>query len=161
MRKKSQIIFIIIVCVILSTIGFITYFAILETEKSTGVENEWSEWITSGPFSLQRYQHKLGENIYFIARGIAPHERGTIKFYMPNNNVYTSIPFDGAIKSDWNQYFKPDTQPRKGWCSPEDLVGVWTMVFEGVPYKPIQFEFIYEYISGGEADITNLCRDTT
>lgn len=155
MRKRTKIISIAIAGAIVSLIGLVTYFAILEIEKSKEVE---VEWITSGPFSVQRYQHKLGENIYFIAREIAPHEKGMIRVYTPKNIEYASYPFDGAVKSQWNQYFKPDTQPRKDRCSPEDLVGVWTMVFEGVPYKPIQFEFINEYILGAEADIINLCK---
>ena len=35
------------------------------------------------------------------------------------------------------------------------------MKFEGVSYPPIQFEFLNEYIEGGEADIIDLCKYVT
>ena len=134
------------------------YFASQEIQKS---HDEGFEWITSGPFSVQNYQHRLGENIFVVVYGLAPHEKGTIRVYTPKNIEYINYPFDGSVKSDFNTYFKPDTTGRKDRCGPEDFVGMWTMKFEGVSYTPIQFEFINEFIEGGEADIIDLCKNVT
>jgi len=153
--KKNNI-YIITGCVIAAIAAVSLYFVGVEKEEELKFE-----WLTSGPFSVQRYQHKLGENIFIVGYDIAPHEKGMIRVYTPKNVEYTSFPFDGSVKSQFNTYFKPDTTAHKDRCSPEDLVGVWTMVFDGVPYEPIEFEFINEYILGAEADITNVCRDAT
>jgi len=155
---KKKFISIIITGVIVAIIAVSVYFASSQIEKS---KDEGFEWLTSGPFSVKDYQHKLGENIFVVASGIAPDEKGTIRVYTPKNIEYVSYPFDGSMKSDFNVYFKPDTFPRKDRCSPEDFVGNWTMRFEGVPYPPIQFEFINEYIIGAENDITDLCQYVT
>jgi hypothetical protein len=153
MKKNNK--YIIIVCVIAAITTLSIYFGV-EKEEELKVE-----WLTSGPFSVQGYQHKLGEIIFIQARGIAPHEKGTIIVYTPKHVEYTSFPFDGSVKSDFNTYFRVDTTFRKDKCSPEDFVGVWTMAFVGVPYEHIKFEFVNEFIPGGEDDIINLCRDTT
>jgi|SRR3989338_3296215 len=154
MKKFTLIIAVVIVAVISVSI----YFASTQIRDSP---DEGFEWITSGPFSVRGHQHKLGENIFVVADGLAPNEKGTIRVYTPKNIEYVSYLFDGSIKSNFNVYFKPDTFPKKDRCSPEDFVGIWTMKFEGVPYPPIQFEFINEYIIGGEVDITDLCQYVT
>src|SRR3989338_10481330 len=133
----------IIVVVIVAAISVSIYFAITQIQDSP---DEGFEWITSGPFSIQDYQHKLGENIFVVAYGIAPNEKGIIRVYTPKNIEYVSYSFDGSVKSDFNVYFKPDTLFIKNRCSPEDLIGIWKMEFEGVSYPPIQFELINEYI---------------
>jgi len=152
MKKKftSIIIASIIVAVIAISVYFIT------TQIHT--PDEGFEWLTSGPFSVQGYQHKLGEHIFIVASGIAPNEKGTIRVYTPKNIQYVSYPFDGSAKQNFNVYFKPDTLAKIDRCSPQDFVGVWTMTFEGVSYPPIQFEFINEYIIGAENDITDFCQ---
>ena len=158
MNKGKKIGAIVITCVIILIGAVAMYFAGLDIKKS---HDEGFEWITSGPFSVQKYQHKLGENVFFVAHGIAPHEKGMIRVYTPKNIEYVYYSFDGSEKSQFNMYFKPDTTFRNDKCSPEDFVGVWTMKFEGVSYAPIQFEFINEYIRGAEVDIINLCKNAT
>jgi len=154
MKKFTfKIISIVIVVAIAVSIYFIT--------QIRDSHDEGFEWITSGPFSVQKYQHRLGENVFVVAYEIAPSEKGTIRVYTPKNIQYVSYPFDGSVKPSFNVYFKPDTFPKKDRCSPLDFVGIWTMKFEGVPYPPIQFEFINEYIIGGEVDINDLCKYVT
>ena len=156
MKKKFTSIIIASVIVAIGAVSI--YFASQEIQKS---HDEGFEWLTSGPFSVQEYQHRLGENIFVVIYGLAPHEKGTIRVYTPKNIEYLYYPFDGSVKSNFNTYFKPDTLAKKDRCSPDDFVGVWTMKFEGVSYPPIQFEFINEYVEGAEADITDLCKNVT
>ena len=155
---KKKFISIIIAGVVIAIAAVSIYFVSQEIQKS---HDEGFEWLTSGPFSVQNYQHRLGENIFIVVYGLAPQEKGTIRVYTPKNIEYINYQFDGSVKSNFNAYFKPDTYARKDRCSPEDFVGVWTMKFEGVSYPPIQFEFINEYIEGGEADIIDLCKHVT
>ena len=156
MKKKFTSI--IIASVVITLAAMSVYFASQDLQKS---HNKGFEWLTSGPFSVREYQHKLGENIFVVAYGIAPYEKGTIRVYTPKNIEYISYPFDGSTKSEFNVYFKPDTTPKKDRCSPEDFVGAWTMKFEGVSYPPIQFEFLNEYLVGAEVDIIDLCKNVT
>ena len=155
MKKKFTS---IIIAGVVAIVAVLIYFASQEIQKS---HDEGFEWLTSGPFSVQNYQHRLGENIFIVAYGIAPNEKGVIRIFTPKNIEYISYLFDGSVKSNFNVYFKPDTVAKKDRCSPEDFVGVWTMKFEGVSYPPIQFEFLNEYIEGGEADIVDLCEHVT
>ena len=152
---KKKFISSIIVVVIVTIIAVSVYFVSIEINKS---HDKGFEWITSGPISVQNYQHRLGENIFIVAYGIKPTEKGVIRIFTPNNTEYINYPFDGSVKSNFNVYFKPDTQPFKDRCSPKDLVGIWTVKLEGVPYPPIQFELINEYVIGGEADIVDICQ---
>ena len=155
---EKKIAYIIITGVVIAIASVLMHFANQEIQKS---HDEGFEWLTSGPFSVQNYQHRLGENIYVVAYEIPPNEKGAIRVFTPKNIEYVSYPFDGSVKSSFNVYFKPDTLARKDRCSPEDLIGIWTMKFEGVDYSPIQFEFTNEYVGGAEKDIINLCRNTT
>jgi len=139
-------------------IGILLGFSINdEIKKAEIAERGKTIWNTSGPFSLQEYQHRLGEHIFMTVEGLQPNEKGWIRVFMPNGHQYTQISFDGSQKSSFNTYFKPDTQAKEGRCAAEDLVGVWTVVFDGTTHRPIEFEFINEYIIGGEVDINNLC----
>ena len=156
MKKKFTSM--IIAGVVIAVISVSVYFVNIQIRHTP---DEGFEWLTSGPFSIKGYQHKLGEKIFIVAYGIAPNEKGTIRVYTPKNIEYVTYPFDGAAKSNFNVYFKPDTLFVKNRCSPEDLIGIWRMEFKGVPYPPIQFEFINEYIEGATSDIINLCRDVT
>ncbi len=156
MEKKTTSIIIAGIVIAIASVSI--YFASQEIQKS---HDEGFEWLTSGAFSVQNYQHRLGENIFIVAYGIAPNEKGVIRIFTPKNIEYISYLFDGSVKSNFNVYFKPDTVAKIDRCSPEDFVGVWTMKFEGVSYPPIQFEFLNEYIEGGEADIIDLCKNVT
>ena len=117
--------------------------------------------IVSGPFQINKPQYKLGESIFFRAVGVDPNEKGQISFLRPKNAthyiVYEAIPFDGSLKTDFNQYFKPGIAGLVGICSSEDLVGTWVIVFRGVPYENISFEIINEILSGSEAQYEPVC----
>jgi len=139
-------------------IGIVLGYSINDAIKKADIaERGKTIWNTSGPFSLQEYQHRLGEHIFMTVEGLQPYEKGWIRVFMPNGHQYTQISFDGSQKSGFNTYFKPDTQGKSNRCHPDDLVGVWTVVFDGTTHRPIEFEFINEYIIGAEADIKDLC----
>ena len=111
------------------------------------------EWITSGPFQIDRSEYALGENIFIKVNELEPTEKGQIVFLRPMNSthysVYFTIPFDG-MSPTFNQYFTPDLSKLQGVCSIEDLAGEWTVVFRGTDYENIKFRVSDEIIVPGE-----------
>ena len=127
-------------------------------------DTKMDEWISSGPFSINKQQYLLGENIFFIAEGIQPHEKGEIQFTRPSGDIYRTIgdiyrtiPFDGSQRSTFNQYFTPFLSPALKVCTSDDLVGLWTIKFQGTNYKSITFEMKNEYLEGEEWKFVDDC----
>ena len=151
--KKKIAIPIIIVILVLSAIISATYFY---KKPSNDVQ-----WFSSGPFAIDKSKYKLGENIFISVHGLKPGEVGNIVFIRPGEKTWTTIPFNGTSKSDFNFYVKPDTSAPLNIYKPEDLVGQWSVVFQGVKYDPIHFEMLNEFIPGGEADIVTINPNAT
>jgi len=114
---------------------------------------------TSGPFQIDREQYLLGELVLLrigIQNELKPNDKGQIIFLQPSNGthqtVYITIPFDGSDKISFNQYFKPALSQNRGICSIDDLLGNWTVVFQGTDYNNLKFEIIDRYIPGEEED---------
>jgi hypothetical protein len=112
---------------------------------------------TSGPFQIDREKYVLGELVLLrigVQNELKPNEKGQIVFLQPPSNetqtVYITIPFDGSDKISFNQYFKPALSQNRGICSKADLLGNWTVVFQGVDYNRLKFEIVDRYIPGEE-----------
>ena len=114
------------------------------------LESQQWKWVTSGPFSINKNQYKLGENIFMIVSGLQPTEVGEIDIVDPKGDTYSKIPFNGTMKSSFKQFFKPQTERTLALCNATQLVGHWNILFRGVPYKSIPFEITNEYIPGEE-----------
>jgi len=110
------------------------------------------EWITSGPFQIDRSKYAIGEKIFLIIGGLSPGEKGQIAIMRPLNSthyaVYMTIPFDEAAKSAFNYYLEPQISKTRGICSVDDLAGKWTMVFRGTNYPNLNFEITKEIVPG-------------
>lgn len=114
------------------------------------------DWITSGPFQIDRRVYAIGENV-FIRTGVIPYaEKGQMAFYRQVNathdSVYITIPFDGLDKDAFNQYFKPSLSPAKGTCTVDDIVGEWRVAFRGTGYQDIVFYVSDSMTVPGEED---------
>ncbi len=100
------------------------------------------EWITSGPFQIDRSEYALGENIFLRIGQLDATEKGQAVFLRPlnttHNSVYMTIPFDGT-DPPFNQYFTPALSKIKGACSIDDITGEWSVVFRGTNYENIKF----------------------
>jgi len=110
-------------------------------------------WIASGPFAINKNQYKLGENVFMVVTGLKPNDVGKILVTDPKGGTFTTIPFNGTMKSSFNNYFKPNTERAEQLCKPTDLVGNWTIVFKGVPYKSIPFKIVNDWIPGSQQEI--------
>ncbi len=132
----------------------------LDAIEKINLENEYSpkerEWITSGPFQIDRSEYVLGEKIFLRINGITMDEKGQVVFLRPLNNthysVYWSIPFDGEDRPTFNYYLQPQLSKVKGYCTVDDFIGDWRVVFRGTNYPNLEFK-ITENILPGDEDI--------
>lgn len=146
--KKKKHRRVIIGGIILSGIIISAFYIYYELSKPV----EW-KWVTSGPFSINKNQYKLGENIFMIVSGLKPTDIGEIDIVDPKGDTFSKIPFNGTIKSSFKQFFKPDTERRLALCNATDLVGHWNIVFKGSSYKSIPFDIVNDWIPGSQAEL--------
>jgi len=117
-------------------------------------------WQTSGPFQIDRTQYRLGELVLIRIGDLQTNEKGQISFLRPLNethyDVYFTIPFDGSQKITFNQYFKPSLSRGLEICTKDDLLGNWTVVFQGTNYDNLKFKIVDKYIPGVEDEYDEL-----
>lgn len=129
------------------------------------LENEYSpkerEWITSGPFQIDRSEYILGEKIFLRMGGLSVDEKGQIAFLRPLNNthysVYLTLPFDGTGKEAFNYYMEPSLSKNQGLCTIDDLIGDWRVVFRGTDYPNLEFKIINDFLPGSENNYESVC----
>ena len=137
----------------------------LEEIEKTSNEEQYKpkprEWITSGPFQIDRSEYLLGEKIFLVIGGLEYNEKGQVAFLRPLNSthysVYLTIPFDGAKKNAFNYYLEPVLSKTKEMCTTEDIVGNWTVVFRGTDYPNIDFRIIDKILPGDEDKFEPVC----
>ena len=147
-RKRKPIGAIIAIAVIGAAVGAGVYYYY---EQQNKINEE--RWISSGPFSINKSEYKLGEYVFMSVQGLKPTDAGNIVIVDPKGDVYDHIPFNGTMKTSFNQFFKPNTQRSLALCTPDSLVGNWTLAFQGVSYKAIPFKIINDWIPGAQAEI--------
>jgi hypothetical protein len=110
------------------------------------------DWQSSGPFEIDRSKYAIGENIFLLVHELKFDEKGQIDIMRPVNathhKVWDSIPFDGAKKSSFNFYFEPKLQRLDVFCSVDDLIGKWSLVFRGTNYTNLDFEIDKRVVFG-------------
>ncbi len=107
--------------------------------------------ITSGPFEINNDTYRLGDNVFMVVTGLQPTDVGNVLVFDPKGGLFTKIPFNGTMKADFNYFFKPVTLKSEKLCTPQDLVGNWTIEFQGTSYRSIQFQVINEWVAGAQA----------
>ena len=117
------------------------------------------EWITSGPFQIDRSKYAIGEKIFIITSGLEFNDKGQIAVMRSLNathySVYITIPFDGAQKSEFNYYIDPIISKSKGLCSVDDIMGKWSLIFRGTNYPSLDFEITERVVPG--TNIESVC----
>ena len=135
-----------------------------EIEK-INLENEYSpkdrEWITSGPFQIDRSEYVLGEKIFLRIGGLGFDEKGQVAFLRPLNSthysVYFTIPFDGTNKPAFNYYLQPQLSKINGYCTVDDFIGDWRVVFRGTDYPNLEFKITEDILPGDEDNYESVC----
>ena len=135
-----------------------------EIEKNN-LEHEYApkerEWISSGPFQIDRSEYILGEKIFLRIGGLDLEEKGQVAFLRPMNDthysVYLTIPFDGMDKPAFNYYLSPSLSQIKNICSVDDITGDWRVVFRGTNYPNLEFSITEQILPGDEDDFVPVC----
>ena len=137
----------------------------LDEIEKINLENEYSpsprEWITSGPFQIDRSKYVIGEKIFLVIGGLEYQEKGQVAFLRPlndtHNKVYQTVPFDGAKKNAFNYYIQPQISKKAGICTIDDIAGDWTIVFRGTNYANLKFEITDKILPGDEDNYQSVC----
>jgi len=137
----------------------------LDEIEKINLENEYSpkdrEWITSGPFQIDRSEYVLGEKIFLRIGGLSFDEKGEAAFLRPLNSthysVYLTVPFDGSDKSAFNYYLQPQLTKLRGFCTVDDFIGDWRVVFRGTDYPNLEFKITEDILPGDEEDFEPVC----
>jgi len=157
--KKKKIPTIIGVIIVAAAIG--AGFYIFQIESPFDEEPEYdfrkTYWQVSGPFAIDKPKYLLSDNIFLSVNGLLSHEAGNIVFKRPDSSIYKTIPFNGLNKPEFNNYFTPSLVKSLKVCGPEDLVGTWQVIFEGVNYAPLTFEILYDYVPGEKYKFEPIC----
>lgn len=158
-EMKARIIGIsILAAVVIAVTSAILFIDPVEVSLPKQEEDPFADWNRSGPFSVNKFEYLIGENVFVVASGLKPHEFGNVIFVMPNGTTrYITIPFDGSDKSGFNQYFRPGVSAARNICSTDDLVGDWTVVFQGANYRPINFKILNKTLDSNEAHFRKVC----
>ncbi|MGI0072208.1 MAG: hypothetical protein ACREA3_00130 [Nitrosotalea sp.] len=145
--KRDTIITLVVVMVIIPA-GIYFY-----NQQKMSQENNTPQGVTSGPFAIDKEKYRLGDYVFMVVTGLKPTDAGKMVVYDPKGGTFTTVNFNGTMKSDWNYMFKPNTERIEKLCTAQDLVGNWTIVFQGTSYKSIPFQVINEWVQGAEAEI--------
>ena len=123
--------------------------------------NDDTNWINSGPFSIDREEYLIGHKIFLIANGINVNEKGIIQLVKINQDgtekIIKKYPFNGINKSNFNIYFTPNLKSSLEICSVEDIVGNYKMVFVGTEYDSIEIEIKNKFLPGAEILFEPIC----
>ena len=118
------------------------------------------EWITSGPFKIDRREYLLGEKIFVNIDALNVNEKGKVVFLRPVNSThyspYHTMPFDETGQRN-NYYFTPDLSITRSICNTDELVGNWKVVFQGTKHLDLKFKVVEEILPGNEKRYDPIC----
>lgn len=116
---------------------------------------------SSGPFQINKSVYKLGEKVFLTVEGLQEREKGKAIFLRPLNathmTAYSTIPFDGELKNEFNQYVEPKLLKSMKTCSVEDIVGQWEVWFKGTNYESLKFVVSEEMITDEDDKFLPVC----
>ncbi len=114
------------------------------------------EWITSGPFQIDRSKYAIGEKIFIRTSGLEFNDKGQIAVMRSLNathySVYSTIPFDGSQKSGFNYYIDIQISKSRGLCSVDDMMGKWSLIFRGTNYPNLDFNITERIVPGTDTE---------
>ena len=141
----------------------------LEQIKQDKIKNEKSdepykpkerEWITSGPFQIDRSEYALGEKIFVNMSPQAENIKGNIifakKINMTHAQEYMKLNYDSSSGQE-KFYFKIVPDKILGFCTSEEVVGDWRVFFPETNYNTLSFKIKNQFVPGTEGDFDPVC----
>jgi len=104
-----------------------------------------------GPLQINKDKYLLGENVYVILNNLRPQDKGTVQFFTPGGILFNEMGFNGENKDYAKMYFKPGLIKSKNLCEQKDLVGTWTVMFEGYEQAKLYFEMMPDILPNQES----------
>ena len=104
-----------------------------------------------GPLQINKDKYLLGENVYVVLKDLRPQDKGTVQFFTPGGILYDEMGFNGENKDFQKKYFKPGLLKSKNLCQKEQLVGTWTVMFEGYEQAKLYFEMMPDILPNQES----------
>ena len=118
------------------------------------------EWVSSGPFKLDRSEYVLGERLFINLDHLDKNTKGEMIFTKIINNTHTyqykKIQFDGS-KPQYNFYIGMNLNQQRGLCNVDQLIGNWELRFEGTNYESIKFKVLDQILPGSEKLYEPVC----
>jgi hypothetical protein len=118
------------------------------------------EWLSSGPFKLDRSEYVLGERIFVNLDYLGKNTKGEMIFTKIINNThayeYKKVKFDGS-KPQYNFYIGMNLNPIRELCNVDQLIGNWELRFEGTNYESIKFKVLDQILPGSERSYEPVC----
>ena len=153
MSSKGKIIGAIVLTII---IGLGVSYGIynMDNPKEIVKDNE-DEWNRSGLFGINKDTYRLGDLVFF-AGNLSPDQIVIINVLSPEGKTIQKRTFNGADRELIKFYFKPDTSVQNGIYRVDQLVGEWTIQFNGVIADDLKFTIVDEYVPGSESDVADI-----
>jgi len=121
---------------------------------------EEREWVSSGPFKLDRSKYVLGEKLFVNLDYLDKNTKGKMIFTKIINDTHTyqykKIQFDGS-KPQYNFYIGMNLNQQRGLCDVDQLIGNWELRFEGTNYESIKFKVLDQILPGSEKLYEPVC----
>jgi len=99
---------------------------------------------------INKDKYLVGEKIFFSVQGIPMGLKDAVNFYTPEGILFIQYPFDGNEKTNFKHYWQPQLVKRLGICDAEQLMGKWTVLFDGLPDEKLHFQITDEILPGSE-----------
>ena len=104
-----------------------------------------------GPLQINKDKYLLGENVYVILKDLRPQDKGSVQFFTPGGILYDEMGFNGENRDFQKKYFKPGLLKSKNLCEKKDLIGTWTVMFEGYEQAKLYFEMTPDILPNQES----------
>jgi len=118
------------------------------------------EWISSGPFLIDRSEYVLGEKIFVNVQNLPENIKGEMIFVKYFNSThhqpYKTIGFDGS-KPHSNFYLGVYPSLSRGFCTSDSLVGEWELILSGTIFESLKFKILDKIIPGLEEQFEAVC----
>ena len=103
-----------------------------------------------GPLQINKDKYLLGENVFVILKDLRPQDKGTVQIFSPGGILYDEWGFNGEERDFQKKYFKPQLLKSKQLCQKDELVGQWTVMFEGYDMAKLHFEMLKDTLPNME-----------
>ena len=103
-----------------------------------------------GPLQINKDKYLLGENVYVMLKNLQPGDKGQVNFYTPGGKLYEEWKFNGDERDFQKKYFKPSLLKSKNLCDKNELIGEWTVMFQGYNEMTLNFEIVEEILPNQE-----------